>query len=89
VWSCLDARLAARNGGKRHAAPPSRTGRACIIGLGCWTWGVSFAGQAPDEIELQDAHLCVAALDERPECSVFGVFDGHGGHVISHLWYVC
>jgi serine/threonine protein phosphatase PrpC len=30
---------------------------------------------------MEDAHI--AALDFEPSCSIFGVFDGHGGKEVS------
>ncbi|KAA0172644.1 hypothetical protein FNF27_05868 [Cafeteria roenbergensis] len=48
-------------------------------GLSCGV--VSMQGWRP---EMEDAHLCVGSIDGRPECAIFGVFDGHGGSRIAH-----
>lgn len=28
---------------------------------------------------MEDAHICELDFDDKKECSIFGVLDGHGG----------
>ncbi|OII70864.1 PPM1G-PROV domain-containing protein [Cryptosporidium ubiquitum] len=48
-------------------------------------YGVRFgvSGMQGWRVSMEDAHLALPRLDRHPELSLFGVFDGHGGSVIS------
>ena len=36
----------------------------------------------------QDAHVAAIGLPGKPDCSFFGVFDGHGGATVSRTTWV-
>ncbi|KAH8584972.1 phosphatase 2C [Cryptosporidium sp. chipmunk genotype I] len=48
-------------------------------------YGVRFgvSGMQGWRVSMEDAHIALPKLDKHPELSLFGVFDGHGGSVIS------
>lgn len=48
-------------------------------------YGVRFgvSGMQGWRVSMEDAHLALPRLNKHPELSLFGVFDGHGGSVIS------
>ncbi|KAJ1606175.1 PP2C-like protein phosphatase [Cryptosporidium canis] len=48
-------------------------------------YGVRFgvSGMQGWRVSMEDAHLALPKLDKYPDLSLFGVFDGHGGSVIS------
>ncbi|PPA62309.1 Protein phosphatase 2C family protein [Cryptosporidium hominis] len=48
-------------------------------------YGVRFgvSGMQGWRVSMEDAHIALPRLDKHPELSLFGVFDGHGGSVIS------
>lgn len=48
-------------------------------------YGVRFgvSGMQGWRVSMEDAHLALPKLEKHPDLSLFGVFDGHGGSVIS------